>query len=334
MMGIMGISRQTVLAGTGLFLLGAAFGWLGAVLGHSYQGRDVIAIREQDARYPYISRLLLCESNDEKASPAYESMKRAFQDVLAANKAQRRISFGAVYFRDLSTGEWTGVNEDTPYSPASLLKVPTMIAYLKESQDTPSVLSKRYLYATDRESVETSLVDTPLLVSGREYTVSELIRGMIVQSDNEAKDILVEHANKEILKDTYQVLGIEDPYASNEEYQTSVKTFALFFRVLYNGTYLTRELSNAALALLSDVEFDRGLRAGTPSSIEIANKYGIRAETTATGLAIELSDCGIVYYPDAPYLLCVVAEGTDPDTLAGVIRDVAATAYENVRERD
>ena len=44
----------------------------------------------------------------------------------------------------------------------------------------------------------------------------------------------------------------------------------------------------------------------------------------------ELHDCGIIYYPNHPYFLCVMTKGADFPVLAGVIREVSQTAWEEV----
>ncbi|HYD93345.1 MAG TPA: serine hydrolase [Candidatus Paceibacterota bacterium] len=327
----MRITKQAALAGIGIFLIGATLGWTASsLLQHDGREND-IAIREYDERYPYIRPLLICQINEGNETRAYGELEAEIENVIETGKSEGRITAGSVYFRDLTSGKWTGVNELEPYAPASLLKVPIMISYFKEAEHTPGVLATRYPYATTREVVENSLVDTPLLRSGNSYTVNDLIRGMIIQSDNQAKNVLEEHADPVILKETYNVLGIQNPYDDDTEpYAISTKTYGLFFRVLYNGTYLSREMSNRAAELLTAVEFDRGLRAGTPSNIQIAHKYGIHSQSQDGALHIELSDCGIVYYPGAPYLLCVMMEGRDPDALAGLIKRVAEVTYRSV----
>ena len=49
----------------------------------------------------------------------------------------------SVYFIDLAKGNWAGINENTGYSPASLLKVAIMIAYFKQAEDSPQLLQKK-----------------------------------------------------------------------------------------------------------------------------------------------------------------------------------------------
>jgi hypothetical protein len=88
-------------------------------------------------------------------------------------------------------------------------------------------------------------------------------------------------------------------------------------------------MSEKALSILSEVKFDKGLVAGTLNNITIAHKYGY-AVLQENPRIVELSDCGIVYYPEKPYLLCVMAEGTDPEVTSTFIRDVASTIYRYV----
>lgn len=223
-----------------------------------------------------------------------------------------------------------GVNEDAGYAPASLLKVPIMISYFRHAQDDSSVLTREYRYEfTDEQN---DLVTKPLLVSGRTYSALDLIRGMIIQSDNDAKSILEKHADQPTLKTTYGALGINDPYLEDRDtYKLTVKQYGLFFRVLYNGTYLSREMSNNALAMLAESEFNLGLRAGIPEGVEIAHKYGVNGFTREDGThGVDLSDCGVVYEPTSPYLVCIMTHGDNAYVLADVIKDIAEVLHQGI----
>ncbi len=291
---------------------------------------DDHAIREHDTRYDFIHPLLICQVDENEETAELSSLDQKVSRVIEAAKDNKEILSASVYYRDLNSNRWMGVNELEPYEPASLLKVPIMMAYFKQVGAYPDILDTKYPYELREE--RDALIQKPLLVSGRSYTILDLIRGMIIQSDNSAKEILEEHAGQEVLDQTYNTLGLKDPYdTSSGLYKLSAKNYALFFRALYNGTYLGRRMSNTALQILSESEFVLGLRAGTPEGINVAHKYGARGLTESNGLkGVELSDCGIVYAPDSPYLLCVMTHGTDPYVLAGVIKNVAETIYKEV----
>ncbi|MBP9710674.1 MAG: serine hydrolase [Candidatus Pacebacteria bacterium] len=316
-----------------LLVMGAfALGFLAAMT-TSVQTRDTDdqAIREYDTRYQFIHPLLICQVDENEEAGELTSLDQKVGRLINASQDDGKIISASVYYRDLNSNRWMGVNELELYEPASLLKVPIMMTYLKQVGTDPDILETVYPYEL-REEAKDKLVQKPILVPNKSYTVLDLIRGMIIQSDNSAKDILEEHADQKSLDQTYHILGLKDPYESESGlYQLSTKSYALFFRVLYNGTYLGRRMSNTALQILSESEFVLGLRAGTPENIAVAHKYGVRGLTESNGTeGVELSDCGIVYHPDSPYLLCVMTHGTDPYVLAGVIKDVAETVYKEI----
>src|SRR3989338_8738566 len=132
--------------------------------------------------------------------------------------------------------------------------------------------------------------------------------------------------NKNFLNEIYSELGVPSPYYGATTYRISTRTYALFFRVLYNATFLSRDMSEKAFNMLAGIKFNKGLRAGTPEDIPIAHKYGYSIIKRDPPRILELSDYGVVYNPDKPYILCVMARGSDPEVTATYIKDVASSA--------
>jgi beta-lactamase class A len=119
----------------------------------------------------------------------------------------------------------------------------------------------------------------------------------------------------------------------------SPKTFMRFFRILYNASYLWRGNSQRALEMLSNTEFKDGLAAGVPSGTTVAHKFGERtvnilnAQTQkSTVQKSELHDCGIVYYPESPYGICVMTEGSDFSHMKSAIADISRITYDAVKK--
>ena len=305
---------------------------LGIGAAHSlWNGTDSrqFAIREYDQRYEFIRPLLICQTREDEEARELHALEHKVNAIISEAHRDKKITSASVYYRDLNSGQWMGINELDTYNPASLLKVPIMIAYFKEAESDPSTLTASYVYSQQGYEKD-PLVDNPLLKTEKEYTVLELIRGMIVQSDNPAMSILQSNANPQTLQETYAALEIDSPYDfDDEQYQLSAKKYGLFFRVLYNGTFLNREKSNQALEMLSQSEFDLGIRAGTPSGIDIAHKHGVYGGIQDGSHITEVSDCGIVY-TSSPYLLCIMARGSNAYTLSEVIERAAETVYHDV----
>jgi beta-lactamase class A len=272
--------------------------------------RETVAmpLRAGKSSYQYINPLLLCLGDENHTFSEFRPLKNAIEKVTTVAKDSGSIISASVYFRDLSTGQWTGLDENDLYTPASLLKVPLYIAYLKRAESDPLVLKQKFFYEQEPGQAP-PLVSAPLLTSGRSYTVEELLKGMIIDSDNTAKNMLESRMDKGFLNEVYSELGIASPYASSQPYSISTRTYALFFRVLYNATFLNHDMSERALALMSEVRFDKGIRAGTPKEVAVSDKYGFAILKRDEPRIIELSDCGIVHEPTRPYLLCVMARG-------------------------
>jgi hypothetical protein len=155
---------------------------------------------------------------------------------------------------------------------------------------------------------------------------------MIRGSDNTATILLQNAMSSSTLKDTYSDLNIPTPPTDPGAEYISVKNYAYFFRILYNGTYLDREYSERAMQHLTDVDFVRGIRAGVPVTVTVAQKFGERTVLNSDGSVNrhELHDCGIVYKKGANYLLCIMSKGNDFDQMAKNIADLSALVYNAV----
>ena len=288
-------------------------------------------IRQNDTRYPLVSPLLAYRMPEATDLGEYTGLKSAFLDTIEQATTTGVASRVSVYFRDLGSSEWIGVNQDSTYYPASLLKVPVLLAYYKAAEGNPATLSEPIVY----QAISGETFDTPsTLVPGKSYSIEQLIEAMIIESDNGATQTLLAHLDGTALDRVYADLGISGPGSSSATYELSARTYGLFFRVLYNATYLSPEYSEKALALLGKATFAQGLVAGVPDATLIAHKFGehIIAQGS-TPVGVELHDCGIVYYPRHPYLLCVMTSAKDVSNAYQIIKTLSNTAYAAVAQQ-
>jgi beta-lactamase class A len=235
----------------------------------------------------------------------------------------------AVYYRDLNNGPWFGENEGEPFFPASLLKVPLLLTYLREAESNPAILQRKLVYDGTPFTITQNYVFGEPLKRGRSYSVKELLEKMVLTSDNTAMAILTseELVSDAQLERVYKAFAIDSPI--REGYQINPVTYASFFRVLYNATYLSRDLSEYALELMSHSDFNEGLRSGVPLNIPISHKFGERYHGQ-TGER-QLHDCGIVYAPGKPYLICIMTRGSDFKRLSAVIGEISKQVYATLR---
>ena len=314
------------------FLVGVA-----VALGGSYAWNGLAALRQPlrpgplrlpDEQFPHISPLLACGLSVNKATRQYQSMENTMKNLVLQEQERDGIERVSIYYQDLSAGRWTGVQEYDTYSPASLLKVPMMMHYFKQAEDDPTILSRKIkIFASDIQGGQ-EIPPAQSIQAGHEYTIDELIWYMIVHSDNDAFHILTRLANNTSVLEMITDLGVEAPKA-NSNYVISAKTYSLFFRILYNSTYLNREYSEKALKILNQVEYKDGLVAPLPLGIQVAHKFGEAPFITEDGKRErELHDCGIVYFPEHPYFLCVMTKGQDPVQLQQAIQKISEMVFD------
>lgn len=287
-------------------------------------------IRDMEG-YTYTNPLLECEV----AEGTIDAEKQNFRDDLIEEieviKQKNHLTEAAVYFRDLNNGPTFGVDEDGEFFPASLLKVPVMVAYYRWSEREPGLLSREVLFEAPRDfGVSVAIKPHAALVPGTKYTLDELVRRMITYSDNQATYLLIQFLPQEIIAGLFKTIGVGDDVIKNNTAKITVKEYSSFFRILFNSSYLSRENSEKALALLATTEFDAGIVAGVPQGTSVSHKFG---EAGAEGAELQLHDCGVIYFPNHPYLACIMTRGNDLESLKRSIADISQFIYKKIDEQ-
>ena len=211
--------------------------------------------------------------------------------------------------------------------PASLFKVPVMMAYLFGAEAEPELLDRKVPFVASSSNSDSA---SSLLRDGRVYSFQELIDIMITESDNAALNTLLAYLNEDILRELFGDLSIPYPEAeTGDPYTISPRLYSYFFRVLYNGTYLSPVMSERALALMSQATFVHGIALGLPDDVRVSHKFGERRLTNEDGqtTGYELHDCGIVYYPEHAYFLCIFTQGEELEPLTQTLGDLSALTY-------
>jgi beta-lactamase class A len=249
---------------------------------------------------------------------------------------KKRIRTGAVqsisvYYRDLQDGPWFGINQDVEFNPASMMKVPVMIAWLKRAEKDPTILTTTTMVFDGKEDLSAPQQIRPkrTIERGKRYTVDELLHYMLGYSDNNATFLLYNALSGKELDDVLDGMDTEN-HPNETGNSISVHGYSGFFRILYNASYLNREMSEKALELLSEEDFPQGISAGVPKGITVAAKFGEYVEKDKGGAYKQLHEFGIVYHPRSPYILGIMTRGTDFDRQAETIREISSLIYAEV----
>lgn len=289
---------------------------------------DSDEIIRKNFNYKYINPILECNTDIEQNNNL-TTLKKSIETIIKDETYNKNISFASIYFRDLNNGPWLGINEKEYFSPASLIKVPVLIAYLKQAETNPDILKKEIvpvITASSGDNIQ-NIKPSISLAPDKKYTVEDLLEKMIIYSDNDAYNTLSGNLNPDDFGKIFQDLDIDisKAFTSPNGDIITVKDYASFYRILFNASYLNQDMSEKALSLLSQSQYKDGLVAGVPQNISIAHKFGER-KFSDTG-ETQLHDCGIIYLPKKPYLLCVMTRGNDIQKASQTIRKISQEVF-------
>lgn len=308
---------------------------IGIFIGKFFFVNDSLELSSKEIRksfnYQFINPLIECESGI-TVNNQLSSLKKSVQNIIDQEINNQNVSFISVYFRDLNNGPWFGINEKEDFAPASLIKVPVLITYLKKAERNPEILNQKILNPDNQQdgvSIQ-NVQPSKTLTPNQEYTIDELLQRMIIYSDNDAYNNLVKNINVSDLFQVYQDLDIDISKASENPNGNiiNVKDYASFFRILFNASYLNQDMSEKALNILSQTEYTNALVAGIPKNIPVSHKFGERKFNNTN--ETQFHDCGIVYLPKKPYLVCIMTRGKDIEKANTSIKKISQKIFQYI----
>lgn len=289
------------------------------------EGLNVEVIRNKD--YKLVRPLILVDQS--KESQELLPLKEEIQVIIDNKKQTNEIQSASVYVRKLNKGDWISINGNERFHTGSLMKVPVMVYYLKQAEINPAILEQKITFTKPEFHIPNQTFTSKSIVIGKQYTVLELIKFMIRYSDNYATYLLNKNLDKGLLAKIFRDLQLQVPEVMSMENQLTPMEFSRFMRVLYNGSYLSPHLSQLALEILSESDFAIGIRRNLPNDLVVAHKFG----EASFGEKRTFSESGIVYDQDEPYLLTIMATGSNDNQIIDFIGDVSGFIFNKIRIR-
>lgn len=234
-------------------------------------------------------------------------------------------SFG-LYFEYLPTGTSININGTNEFHAASLFKLPVIMSYYRHRErmgvkDDPMI-------TITKQMIDDQFGDLWKKGPGTKIRASEAIRLAIEDSDNTAARALVSLIDEQDFQNVYQGLDI-DLNSDNEGALLSAKNYSSILKALYFSSVLNRDSSEEILDLLTKTKFPDKLVAGVPSNILVAHKIGDYNDEKGNEAFM---DCGIVYVPRRPYILCMLSV-SDEQTTRERMQLISKTIYDYVSSR-
>ncbi len=234
-----------------------------------------------------------------------------------------------VAMKDLKTGEEVFINADEIFPQASSIKIHVLTELYRQADQgkfrLSDVLPLPEKARVGGSGVLNELGQKSVAMSIRDYAVL-----MIVLSDNTATNLLIDLVGMENVNKSLRTLGATKTKlqrvmmdikaaAEGRENIATPREVMMILEKLYKGEIVSKAASDDMLSILRK-EKSGAIKAGLPPSVEVANKGG-----EVEGIRC---DVGIVYLPDAPYLLCVMTKllAKDEDG-PQIITEISRAAY-------
>lgn len=285
----------------------------------------------QDGNYPLLAkRLFLNHPNDIiiNFTPLREQLEAFTKD--------QKEQIG-IYFEYLPTGTSININGKEEFYRASLVKLPVVMRAYKYIED--GKLSLDDVLTIEQKQLNSEYGDLWKAGVGTKISVRDVIQAILVKSDNTAFNVLYEKVNVQLRNDlpsgdlsaddVYDYLDIPHNTGAISPMITP-KNFTSILKSLYFSSYLSYTHSNEILSSLTQPRNEDWIRSAIPSTIKVADKIGVYTAEPATQHVY--ADCGIIYYPERSYSLCVMVRSDNAATAIPQIHDISKKVYEYIQQ--
>jgi len=317
----MHISGQT--KKTGLFVIaGLCF-----LIGLCFIITKYVAVRHEIARQQELISLKEKYENDllKKRKAAFEALRKHVAKEIFDFKGT-----SGIIIKDLDKDWELYHNKTRLFKAASLVKIPIMSAYFCAAEEHQIDLQEKIeLKRADITSGSGILKGMPI---GTVYTIDNLIRIMVTESDNTASNLLIKRMGMDKLNYYFRKLGLKDTNLSRKmmdfkarkrgiENYSSPRDMAYLLEKAYNDDLISRAVSEKVLRLLAGQKINDRIPKRLPKGTLVAHKTGLEDGAC--------HDVGIVFAAKGNILICVLTEHPFPHAYLPkqFIAKVAALAY-------
>jgi beta-lactamase class A len=260
---------------------------------------DKTTFDDLQEKYPYLSKRTLQEFP--------QDVLLNFLDLrmqLKSITSPMGDNFG-LYFEYLPTGVTIGINEKVQFHAASLFKLPIVMAYYHTKERLKT--NNDPMLTLQQDQLDNQFGDLWKKGAGTKIKASDAVKLALTQSDNTAAKVLVPLIDKQDFDAVYGGLDI-DLQSDNQGALVSTKNYSSILKALYFSSVLSKDDSQEILDLLTKTAFPDKLASGVPDTIPVAHKIGDFVDNQGNE---GFRDCGIVYVPRRPYILCMFSVGDE-----------------------
>ena len=238
-----------------------------------------------------------------------------------------------INFYDLNKNNGFSVNGDKKVLSASMIKLLILAELMKKIFENKFSLSDTVMMANFMKIGGDGVLKE--LNTGHHFTLKELATLMIIVSDNQATNILIDflgmeninQLGKELdLKETFLGRKMMDAEARKKGYDnyTCADDISLLLKLIYQEKLINKEASQLMLDILLRQQQGERLQRYLPSDIKIAHKCG--------DLDNLENDGGIIWIEDKAYILVVLTNGMPNLQCKQTIGKISKFVYDKMEE--
>ena len=238
-----------------------------------------------------------------------------------------------INFYDLNKNNGFSVNGDKKLLSASMIKLLILAELMKKISENKFSLSDTVMMANFMKIGGDGVLKE--LNTGHHFTLKELATLMIIISDNQATNILIDflgmeninQLGKELdLKETFLGRKMMDAEARKKGYDnyTCADDISLLLKLIYQEKLINKEASQLILDILLRQQQGERLQRYLPSDIKIAHKCG--------DLDNLENDGGIIWLGDRAYILVVLTNGMPNLQCKQTIGKISKFIYDKMEE--
>ena len=236
----------------------------------------------------------------------------------------------AMYYKNMVTGEVFAYRENDALQPASVIKLPVFLHYLKLASEG-KIDPKKEILCTEADRVG-GCGALRAFHGDQSVSLETLWELMITISDNTATNLLIQHLGRERFEDAFLQMGLRvtklnrilfdaEAAAKGIENAFCAAEMGMLLEMIYRREFVDAGTSEYAEEILARQQINHkipGFLSG--SEVRIAHKTG-----EDDGIA---NDVGLVYARQ-PFVVCFASTHTVEREFEGFIRQTAWELFED-----
>jgi beta-lactamase class A len=236
---------------------------------------------------------------------------------IATNFASEKSASLSMGLKFIDEPDLLLVNGRGPVPAASVIKLLVAVEVYRQAESGALSLDDK-ITMTEKDMVDGGPLFS--MQAGASFTVGELVRHMLIMSDNTAANLLIDKVTMERVNECGRKLGMEKTVLQRKMMDfvllekgidniTSAADMVLLLDRLVHGTAMAKEHCDEMLSILKRQHYRTRIPKLLPAGVEVANKTG----ELPGGIGCEAA---VVWHAPRPYILCLFSRGLTEEDYA------------------